>query len=72
MSEKAPPVSHSFRTIDVSLGGPRMTMQVGGSGVPLVLLHSLLADRTSFDRVAGPLAATHQVIALNLPGIRRL
>jgi 3-oxoadipate enol-lactonase len=45
-----------------------MTMQVGGSGLPLVLFHSLLADRTSFDRVAGPLAATHQVIVLNLPG----
>jgi len=68
MSEKVPPVSHAFRAIDVSLGGARMTMQVGGLGLPLVLLHSLLADRTSFDRVAGPLAATHQVIALNLPG----
>jgi 3-oxoadipate enol-lactonase len=68
MSVKVPPVSHSFRAIDVSLGGDRMTMQVGGSGLPLVLFHSLLADRTSFDRVAGPLAATHQVIVLNLPG----
>lgn len=68
MSEKLAPVNHSFKAIDVALGAARMTMQIGGSGRPLVLFHSLLADRTSFDRVAGPLAATHQVIALNLPG----
>ena len=35
---------------------------------PALPSHSLLADRTSFDLIAGPLAARHQVVALNLPG----
>lgn len=57
-----------FRPVDVALGAAHMSMQVGGTGRPLVLLHSLLADRTSFDLIVAPLAATHQVIALDLPG----
>jgi 3-oxoadipate enol-lactonase len=43
-------------------------MHIGGAGRPLVLFHSLLADRTSFDRIAPALAATHRVVALDLPG----
>lgn len=57
-----------FKPLNVALGAAHLTAQTGGQGRPLVLLHSLLADRTSFDRVAGTLAATHQVIALDLPG----
>jgi 3-oxoadipate enol-lactonase len=57
-----------FSPVSVSLGTARLSAQVGGAGRPLVLLHSLLADRTSFDRVAPALAATHRVIALDLPG----
>ena len=68
MTETTPPAPVEFRPVDLALGAARMTMQVGGSGRPLVLFHSLLADRTSFDRIAAPLAARHQVIALNLPG----
>ena len=68
MSETTPPAPVEFRPVDLALGPARMTMQVGGSGPALVLFHSLLADRTSFDLIAGPLAARHQVIALNLPG----
>jgi 3-oxoadipate enol-lactonase len=34
----------------------------------MVLLHSLLADDSSFDRIALPLARTHRVIMLALPG----
>lgn len=56
------------RSIDLVLPAGRVSAQVSGQGRPLVLLHSLLADRSSFDRVAGPLAETHQVIAFDLPG----
>ncbi|MEP7056721.1 MAG: alpha/beta fold hydrolase [Caldimonas sp.] len=52
----------------VSIGSARVGMHGAGAGRPLVLFHSLLADRTSFDRVIGPLAQTHRVIALDLPG----
>ena len=52
----------------LALGSGRVSLQVGGSGRPLVLFHSLLADRTSFDLVAPRLAQRHRVIALNLPG----
>lgn len=57
-----------FRAVEVTLGSARMTMQIGGNGPALVLFHSLLADSSSFDRIRDSLAATHQVIALNLPG----
>ena len=39
-----------------------------GSGRPLVLLHSLLADRGSFDRIVGPLSTDFRVVTLDLPG----
>lgn len=52
----------------VRFGAARVSMQVGGTGRAIVLFHSLLADRTSFDRIAPALAATHRVVALDLPG----
>lgn len=39
-----------------------------GTGRNLVLLHSLLSDRTAFDRVAPRLAAERTVWLVNLPG----
>jgi 3-oxoadipate enol-lactonase len=39
-----------------------------GQGRPLVLLHSLLSDRTAFDRIAPRLAAERRVWLVNLPG----
>jgi len=45
--------------------------RVTGEGPPLVLLHSLLADRSSFDRVAGSLADRFQVMLPALPGFGR-
>lgn len=39
-----------------------------GSGKPLVLLHSLLADRSVFDRVTPMLARDRRVILPDLPG----
>jgi 3-oxoadipate enol-lactonase len=42
-----------------------------GEGRDLVLLHSLLADRSAFDRVRSALAKRHRVWLLNLPGYGR-
>lgn len=39
-----------------------------GAGPDLVLVHSLLADRTAFDAVVPALAARHRVTLVNLPG----
>jgi 3-oxoadipate enol-lactonase len=39
-----------------------------GQGRDLVLLHSLLSDRTAFDRVVPRLAAERRVWLVNLPG----
>jgi 3-oxoadipate enol-lactonase len=39
-----------------------------GAGRDLVLLHSLLADRSAFDRVVPMLAAKHRLTLINLPG----
>jgi len=68
MSISNPAAPAGFSPMTVAVGPARLGMQVGGAGRPLVLFHSLLADRTSFDRVAAPLAETHRVVALDLPG----
>ena len=39
-----------------------------GSGPDLVILHSLLADRSAFDRVAPALSKKRRVWLVNLPG----
>jgi 3-oxoadipate enol-lactonase len=39
-----------------------------GDGPPLVLLHSLLSDRASFDRIVPDLSETFRVIVPELPG----
>ncbi|MDB5941411.1 MAG: alpha/beta hydrolase [Ramlibacter sp.] len=57
-----------FREASVTVGGKRLSARIGGSGTPIVLFHSLLADSSSFDRIAQPLAQTHQVVVLDLPG----
>ncbi|ROU03795.1 alpha/beta fold hydrolase [Histidinibacterium lentulum] len=52
----------------VSVNGSTVEYQDAGSGKPLVLLHTLLADRTVYDRVTGPLAEGRRVITPNFPG----
>ena len=42
-----------------------------GQGPPLILLHSLLSDRASFDAVVAPLARSFRVIVPELPGFGR-
>lgn len=57
-----------FKDVIVTVGAKRLSARVAGSGVPIVLFHSLLADQSSFDLIAPSLARRHQVIVLNLPG----
>ena len=46
----------------------QVALATSGEGPPLVLLHSLLADKTSFDRVAPELGREFQIIVPDLPG----
>ena len=62
------PQAHEFRDVSVTVAGKRLGARVGGSGTPIVLFHSLLADQSSFEAIVQPLAATHRVVVLNLPG----
>ena len=48
--------------------GAVMDVVQTGAGRDLVLLHSLLADRTAFDRAAPLLARTRRLTLVNLPG----
>ena len=68
MSVSSPSHAAGFSASTTQVGSARVGMHVGGSGRPLVLFHSLLADRGSWDRVAPVLAEQHRVIALDLPG----
>jgi 3-oxoadipate enol-lactonase len=52
----------------IAVGDETVTARVLGAGRPIVLVHSLLADRTSFEPLATLLAATHRVFMLDLPG----
>lgn len=54
--------------IRLRIGEEAVTARVLGEGPPVVLLHSLLADRSSFDPLAALLAKTHRVVMLDLPG----
>jgi 3-oxoadipate enol-lactonase len=58
----------AFSSSTLTVAGRKVTLRSGGQGRPIVLCHSLLADGSSFDRIAGTLARTHRVIILNLPG----
>jgi 3-oxoadipate enol-lactonase len=53
--------------VTLSNGTVMDVVQVG-AGRDLVLLHSLLADRTAFDRAAPLLAKTRRLTLVNLPG----
>jgi len=55
----------------VKLSGAQLDVEQTGSGPELVLLHSLLADRSAFDRVKGELGKFRRVYLVNLPGYGR-
>ncbi len=48
--------------------GSALCLHSCGEGPPLVLLHSLLADRESFERVLQALSRRHRVLLADLPG----
>ena len=52
----------------VQVEGGRVGVAEVGAGRPLVLLHSLLAERSIFDAVAARLAAERRIIVPDLPG----
>lgn len=52
----------------IQVNGVAVDIAQTGSGRDLVLLHSLLADRTAFERVVPELAKKHRVTLVNLPG----
>jgi 3-oxoadipate enol-lactonase len=54
--------------MQIEVAGEIVDMQVTGTGRPLVLLHSLLADRESFARITPALARRFQVMVPDLPG----
>ena len=68
MQAPSSPRSVEFKDVTVDAGGKRLNARVGGSGTPIVLFHSLLADQSSWERIVQPLASTHRVVVLNLPG----
>src|SRR5690606_30634360 len=47
---------------------PRLDVEIVGNGRDLVLLHSLLSDRTSFEPLAARIAGERRLVLVNLPG----
>jgi 3-oxoadipate enol-lactonase len=60
----------TFQNVSMAVGAHTVSGRAGGKtgGTPIVLLHSLLADQSSFDRIVTQLAQTHHVLVLTLPG----
>lgn len=52
----------------VAVGNFSIEYEEQGSGEPLLLLHTLLADRSVYERVIPELAETWRVISPNFPG----
>jgi 3-oxoadipate enol-lactonase len=52
----------------VEVNGSTVEYHDTGSGKPLVMLHTLLADRTVYDIVIAPLSAGRRVLTPNFPG----
>jgi len=52
----------------ISVNGATVEYRQEGSGPDLLLLHSLLTEMSVFDRVAQPLAQSHRLTRINLPG----
>jgi 3-oxoadipate enol-lactonase len=50
------------------MGAPRLDVEIVGEGRNLVLLHSLLSDRSSFEPLAERIADQRRLILVNLPG----
>ncbi|HEX3775907.1 MAG TPA: alpha/beta fold hydrolase [Polyangiaceae bacterium] len=53
---------------DVTASGVRLRVVEAGSGPPVVLIHGLFVDHTSWDLVMPELSDAFRVVALDLPG----
>jgi pimeloyl-ACP methyl ester carboxylesterase len=53
---------------DVTASGVRLRVVEAGSGPPVILIHGLFVDHTSWDLVMPELAKAFRVVALDLPG----
>jgi 3-oxoadipate enol-lactonase len=62
------PAAGAGEEVRIAVGEEQVTARVLGKGPAIVLLPSLLADRSSFEPLAALLARTHRVIMLDLPG----
>ena len=58
-------------SMDRLFAGGRVNARETGQGTPLFLLHSLLSDRASFDKVVPTLSKSFRVIVPELPGFGR-
>lgn len=56
------------RAMDRTFAQGTVNAAESGEGTPLILLHSLLSDRASFDAIAPELAKSFRVIVPELPG----
>jgi 3-oxoadipate enol-lactonase len=54
--------------MDRRLAGGMVNAAQSGDGPPLILLHSLLSDRASFDRIVPRLSESFRIIVPELPG----
>src|SRR5256885_4496473 len=54
--------------MDRRLASGTVNTSQSGNGPPLVLLHSLLSDRASFDKIVPELSKSFRVIVPELPG----
>jgi 3-oxoadipate enol-lactonase len=50
------------------MGSPRLDVEIVGEGRNLVLLHSLLSDRISYEPLAARIAGERRLILVSLPG----
>src|SRR5690606_20426215 len=52
----------------LGMGKSALDVEIVGKGRGLVLLHSLLSDRTSYEPLAARIAGERRLVLLNLPG----
>jgi 3-oxoadipate enol-lactonase len=53
---------------DQEMGTPELDVRIVGEGRDLVLLHSLLSNRTSFEPLAARIVGERRLLPVNLPG----
>lgn len=58
----------NFVEKEVTKNGRRLSARIAGTGNPVVLFHSLLANSFSFEPFAELLSSTHKVHLVDLPG----